>query len=210
MPLLLVLGFWCRAKFIPPIFNVWQSQTWGGFFYTHFQRKIKSFVLVFAGTWPKGDITIEFGKPLKILCVLNETFVGSRFPGRNASDLIFIRNNKRVEDEYVRVYNQTAIEFYMQKPPASEDMYYCKLKNNNLDHDKDAHEAVCLNKVVIGCKILASSWMFQSSHVITQFFYFKLTYLFVKQKKKLWHFYFAKNIAERVLRFIKLNIVHMR
>lgn len=140
-----------------------------------------------SGTWPIGDIVLEYGQSLQIFCILNKTYVDASFPGKNASDLVFFRNNKRMEPEFITIVNETTISLNVDKPPPAEDMYYCKLKltngdyekhlddyNNNdkkettVDHSKrpkDASgedhgkkdsgkefEAVCLNKVVIGCE----------------------------------------------------------
>ncbi|XP_012282204.1 uncharacterized protein LOC105700688 [Orussus abietinus] len=101
-------------------------------------------------TWPQGDIVLEHGQPLRILCMLNKTFIETNFPGKNASDLVFFRNKKEMEPEYISIINETTIALYVEKPPPAEDMYYCKLRMNN-GHNKQ-HEAVCLNKVVIGFK----------------------------------------------------------
>ncbi|XP_031844734.2 cytokine receptor domeless isoform X1 [Nomia melanderi] len=101
-------------------------------------------------TWPQGDIVLEYGQPLKILCILNRTFVDSEFPGKNATDLVFFRNKKEMEPQYITVINETTISLDVERPPPAEDMYYCKLRLQN-DYNKQ-YEAVCLNKVVVGYK----------------------------------------------------------
>ncbi|KAI4504019.1 hypothetical protein M0802_000490 [Mischocyttarus mexicanus] len=100
-------------------------------------------------TWPHGDIVLEYGHSLKIFCILNMTYIDAAYPGKNSSNLIFFRNLKEMESEYVTIENETTISMYVEKPPPSEDMYYCKLR---ISDDTNQDLAVCLNKVVIGFK----------------------------------------------------------
>ncbi|XP_043508865.1 cytokine receptor [Frieseomelitta varia] len=100
-------------------------------------------------TWPQGDIVLEYGQSLRILCILNKTFMDAEFPGKNASDLVFFRNQKEMESEFITIINETTISLDIEKPPPAEDMYYCRLRLQN--HNKQL-EAVCLNKVVVGFK----------------------------------------------------------
>ncbi|XP_076245773.1 cytokine receptor domeless [Calliopsis andreniformis] len=101
-------------------------------------------------TWPQGDIVLEYGQPLRILCILNQTYVDAEFPGKNASDLVFFRNKREMEPQFISIINETTISLDVERPPPAEDMYYCKLRLHN-DHNKQ-YEAVCLNKVVVGFK----------------------------------------------------------
>ncbi|XP_017887788.1 uncharacterized protein LOC108629550 [Ceratina calcarata] len=101
-------------------------------------------------TWPQGDIIIEHGNPLRIFCILNQSIVDKEFPGKNASDLVFFRNKKEMEPEFITIINETTIALDVEKPPPAEDMYYCRLKLNNEHYEE--YEAVCLNKVVVGFK----------------------------------------------------------
>ncbi|XP_039307357.1 uncharacterized protein LOC105199782 isoform X2 [Solenopsis invicta] len=96
-------------------------------------------------TWPQGDIVIEHGKSLRMYCLLDQEIVNRDYPGKNAGDLRFFRNDQELESEFVTVMNETTIELFIKAPPASDDMYNCKLKLNGSDY-----VAVCLNKVVIG------------------------------------------------------------
>ncbi|XP_053977661.1 uncharacterized protein LOC128875796 [Hylaeus volcanicus] len=108
-------------------------------------------------TWPQGDIVLEHCKPpkthcqpLKILCILNQTFVDNNFRGKNASDLVFFRNAREMEPECITIVNETTISLDVESPPPAEDMYYCRLR---LDNDKNKqYTSVCLNKVVVGFK----------------------------------------------------------
>ncbi|XP_076379609.1 cytokine receptor domeless isoform X2 [Megalopta genalis] len=100
-------------------------------------------------TWPQGDIVLEYGQSLKILCILNKTF-DSYLPEGNASDLMFFRNNKEMEPQFITIVNETTISLDVEQPPPAEDMYYCKLRPQNDSNKKP--EAVCLNKVVVGYK----------------------------------------------------------
>ncbi|XP_076178162.1 cytokine receptor domeless [Ptiloglossa arizonensis] len=101
-------------------------------------------------TWPQGDIVLEHGQSLRILCILNQTFMDAEFPGKNASDLVFFRSNKEMDPQFITIINETTISLDIEKPPPAEEMYYCKLRLNN-DYNKQ-EEAVCLNKVVVGFK----------------------------------------------------------
>lgn len=74
----------------------------------------------------------------------------AEFPGKNASDLVFFRSNKEMDPQFITIINETTISLDIEKPPPAEEMYYCKLRLNN-DYNKQ-EEAVCLNKVVVGCK----------------------------------------------------------
>lgn len=74
----------------------------------------------------------------------------TEFPGKNASDLVFFRNKKEMEPQFITIINETTISLDVERPPPAEDMYYCKLRLHS-DYNKQ-YEAVCLNKVVVGCK----------------------------------------------------------
>ncbi|KAM0725763.1 Cytokine receptor [Formica fusca] len=102
-------------------------------------------------TVPRGDIIIKYGNPLRIMCMLNETYVNKHFPGKNSSNLIFFRNDKRMEQEYITVINRTTIMLYNELPPPGDNMYYCQLNLSGKD------VGVCLNKVVIGYEPKAPS-----------------------------------------------------
>lgn len=105
---------------------------------------------VIIGTWPTNDIILEYGQSLRILCILNQTIVDKEFPGKNASNLSFYRNDKKMEREYIRIINSTTIEMFVEKPPPSHDMYHCKLQTSESIKDD---VAVCLNNVAVGCKL---------------------------------------------------------
>lgn len=113
------------------------------------ERDQRNVFLFCVGTWPAGDIVLEHGNPLHILCILNQTFIESSFPGKNSSDLVFFKGQRKVEPEFISVVNETAIRLDVSEPPPENAMYYCKLRLDET-YDKD-YEAVCLNKVVVGC-----------------------------------------------------------
>jgi hypothetical protein len=98
-------------------------------------------------TVPRGDIELEYGNPLRILCILNVSH--SAAAGKNSSDLVFFRNNREVRKDFVTVVNSTTLAVYIEKPPISSSMYYCKLKDTP---DKGTYTAVCLNKVIVDSK----------------------------------------------------------
>ncbi|XP_043487260.1 uncharacterized protein LOC122514466 [Polistes fuscatus] len=100
-------------------------------------------------TEPHGDIVLEHGDSLEIRCILNKTYIDLEYPGKNSSDLVFFRNMKEMEPEYITIENETTILMKVERPSPAEDMYYCKLR---LSDDDNQHLAVCLNKVVIGFK----------------------------------------------------------
>ncbi|XP_043283001.1 uncharacterized protein dome isoform X2 [Venturia canescens] len=98
-------------------------------------------------TWPRGDIVLEYGQPLRILCMLSMDYTNEKFPGKNSSDLVFTRNKKELEPEFITVLNESTIALYVEKPPPADDMYHCKLKLN-----ETVDIGVCINKVAIGFK----------------------------------------------------------
>jgi hypothetical protein len=98
-------------------------------------------------TIPRGDIDVEYGYPLKILCILNRGH--SAAAGKNSSDLVFFRGDREVPKEFVTVVNSTTLEVYIEKPQRSSSMYYCKLKDTPA---KNEYMAVCLNKVSVDSK----------------------------------------------------------
>jgi hypothetical protein len=87
---------------------------------------------------------------LRILCILNKTFIEASFPGKNSSDLVFFKGYRQIEPEFITVLNDTTIQLDVSRPPPENAMYYCKLRLDK-NYDKD-YEAVCLNKVVVGCE----------------------------------------------------------
>ncbi|EZA53737.1 hypothetical protein DMN91_008451 [Ooceraea biroi] len=107
--------------------------------------------LITAGkTWPRGDIVIQRGNPLRIYCMLNQTYVDLHLPGKNSSDLAFFRNKRKLGRHFVSIVNETTIVLNIQEPPPSDNMYYCKLRLGEYGETNRAYEAVCLNKVVVG------------------------------------------------------------
>jgi hypothetical protein len=104
-------------------------------------------LLYFLVTIPRGDIILEYGNPLRILCILNTSH--SAAVDKNSSDLVFFLDDSEVPKEYVTVVNSTTLEVYIEKPPMSSSMFYCKLKYMSA---KDPYMAVCLNKVMVDSK----------------------------------------------------------
>jgi hypothetical protein len=101
----------------------------------------------FLVTIPRGDIVLEYGNPLKILCILNKSH--SAAADKNSSDLVFFLDDSEVPQEFVTVVNSTTLQVYIEKPPISSSMYYCKLKDTPAE---DEYMAVCLNKVIVDSK----------------------------------------------------------
>lgn len=108
----------------------------------------------FIGTWPQGDIVLQHGQSLKILCILNQTYININYPSKNASNLVFSHNKKEVDMDYITIINETTVSLDIMQPPPADDVYYCKLRlNKGNKNDKNNNDVgVCLNKVVIGCK----------------------------------------------------------
>jgi hypothetical protein len=75
----------------------------------------------------------------------------SEAKGKNSSDLVFYHGSNEVLREFVRVVNSTTLEMYVEKPPISSSMYYCKLKTNATPAQV-TYTAVCLNKVIVDRK----------------------------------------------------------
>lgn len=94
-------------------------------------------------TLPRGDVSLLFGQPLEILCLLNTQ--DKKAEGRNSSDLLFYRNMELVQSEFLTVVNSTALRMHIPRPSPSDSVYYCKLRLP----DKDKL-MVCYNKVVVG------------------------------------------------------------
>ncbi|EFA12822.1 cytokine receptor [Tribolium castaneum] len=94
-------------------------------------------------TVPQGDIVIEYGNPLDIICVLLNN--SKNILGPDASlNLSFVRNQDAVPPEMIEVINSTAIKLHIDKPPkVSSDTYSC------LQYNKSA---VCMNCVTVGTK----------------------------------------------------------
>ncbi|XP_066908387.1 cytokine receptor isoform X1 [Halyomorpha halys] len=98
--------------------------------------------LVTAGvTVPKGDITIEYGNPLEILCMLNTPTI------YNSSHLRFYDNGEEVSKELVNLVNETTLRLFVEKPPISSRLYSCKLMTA-----PNEFEGVCFNYVYVGGK----------------------------------------------------------
>lgn len=94
-------------------------------------------------TIPAGDIILMEGELLELYCVLNLTHPGTK--GRNASHLMFYRQNKTVAQEHLHVVNETTLKLTM-RPNVSSAMYYCKLNK----WEDAAQDVVCLNNVAVG------------------------------------------------------------
>ncbi|XP_046481317.1 cytokine receptor-like [Neodiprion pinetum] len=133
-------------------------------------------------TWPQGDIQLEYGEPLKIYCILDETLRESRYPGKSSLDLVFFRNGRQIEPEHVTLINETTIAMYIEKPEPSSDVYICKLRLNNGYGQQ--YEDICMNKVIIGFKPkeplnfscvsqnwenLTCTWVPAPNHIATKF-----------------------------------------
>ncbi|KAK3917504.1 Cytokine receptor [Frankliniella fusca] len=94
-------------------------------------------------TIPQGDIILLEGDLLELYCVLNLTHPAVK--GRNASHLMFYRQNKTVAPEHLHVVNETTLKLTM-RPNVSSAMYYCKLNK----WEDAAPDVVCLNNVAVG------------------------------------------------------------
>lgn len=102
---------------------------------------------------------MEHGQDLKILCILNQTKVDRKYPGKNASDLYFVHNEDNMDPSFVKIINETTVEMSVKNPPAARDMYYCRIRIEDYDPEsKD--ELVCLNTVAIGCKLFINTILF--------------------------------------------------
>ncbi|XP_071454335.1 cytokine receptor isoform X2 [Hetaerina americana] len=132
-------------------------------------------------TYPRGDIFLEVGQPLEILCMLNPSHKDAL--ERNASHLVFYRNDELVPPEFLRVVNTTTLKLYVKEMPASSDMYYCRLKLRN-GHDL---KSVCLNSVFVGYKpqevtnftCISNNWQSLTCSWVPPHNYVKTTYTLV-------------------------------
>lgn len=96
-------------------------------------------------TYPRGDITLEVGSNLTILCMLNETHPDAL--NRNASHLLFYNRTKPVSSDKITILNKTTIELNMFNVSKSKSNFYCKLK-----YEKNVQKGVCLNMVYVDTK----------------------------------------------------------
>lgn len=96
-------------------------------------------------TYPRGDITLEVGSNLTILCMLNETHPDAL--NRNASNLLFYNGTKPVSSDKITILNKTTIELDMFNVSKSKSNFYCKLKCEN-----NIQKGVCLNMVYVDTK----------------------------------------------------------
>lgn len=107
------------------------------------------YFVIFSVTIPEGDILLEYGEHLRILCILNVNH--SSAVGKSSSDLVFFHDDRLMPQQLVKVINSTALEIYIEKPAISSSMYYCKLKVEETPA-KVTYTAVCLNSVVVDRK----------------------------------------------------------
>lgn len=93
-------------------------------------------------TYPVGDVTLEYGQPLNLTCILYD-YIPER-DGKHA-ELFFIKNNEtnRLPKEMIEIVNSTSIRLYIERPnQASDDNYVCYYGTN----------LVCMNVVSVGVK----------------------------------------------------------
>ena len=102
----------------------------------------------FPVTIPRGDIEVKYGDPLRILCILDVSHPAAA--DKNSSDLVFFHDNSEVQKEFLTVVNSTTLQVYIETPPKSSSMYYCKLKVTT--PTRNEYMAVCLNKVFVDSK----------------------------------------------------------
>ncbi|XP_014257386.1 cytokine receptor isoform X2 [Cimex lectularius] len=95
-------------------------------------------------TFPKGDITLEYGSALEIYCILN--------PDRkeNASSLSFTVNGTTIPQSAYKIVNRTTLKLYFKKHPPGRYVYHCLL--DSIDDPSSKNRAVCLNVVHVGYK----------------------------------------------------------
>jgi len=96
-------------------------------------------------TWPRGDIILEEGTPLRINCTLYPDH--GTTSGRDSSYLTFYNGTDEVAPEHITVLNDTSVQLFITDLPLSDKtIMYCKLKKiGNV-----TERVVCLNKVVVG------------------------------------------------------------
>ncbi|XP_066903287.1 cytokine receptor, partial [Halyomorpha halys] len=92
-------------------------------------------------TVPKGDIIVEYGNPLEILCILRTPTV------YNSSLLRFYHDREEVSKELLSIVNETTLRLFVEKPPISSRLYFCKLMTA-----PNEFKGVCLNYVFVGTK----------------------------------------------------------
>ncbi|XP_059488717.1 cytokine receptor isoform X2 [Neocloeon triangulifer] len=96
-------------------------------------------------TWPRGDIVLEEGNPLRINCTVYPDHNMTK--GRDSSYLTFYNGTHEISHEHISVLNDTTVQLLMTDLPLSnKTVMYCKLRKNKEYHEK----VVCLNKVIVG------------------------------------------------------------
>ncbi|KAF2900731.1 hypothetical protein ILUMI_05456 [Ignelater luminosus] len=88
-----------------------------------------------------NKLYIKHGDSFNLNCVLNEEHY------RNLSNNIyFTRDNELLPNDMIQVLSGTAVRLHVKKPPKSESLYECRLK--------DYTKPICLNIVVVDARPL--------------------------------------------------------
>ncbi|XP_018569941.1 uncharacterized protein LOC108909948 [Anoplophora glabripennis] len=97
-----------------------------------------------AYTVPQGDIVLRYGEALNITCNLLKEGAGK--DDLNASSrLFFMRDNKPVPPEMVKIINSTSINLYVgEHPKTTEANYYCYFNAT------EGSRMICMNSVYVG------------------------------------------------------------
>ncbi|KAK4871636.1 hypothetical protein RN001_015760 [Aquatica leii] len=110
------------------------------------ERECSKGLLTPGYTDPHGDILIEYGDPLDIICVLNDNYT-KEHGEYSSKNLYFVRDEKIIPSEMIEILNSSSIRLHIEKPPKSSSVYTCKLRNGT-------QAAVCFNNVIVGTKPL--------------------------------------------------------
>lgn len=115
-------------------------------------------------TIPEGDITLEVGRSLEILCIINDDYVNTK--GFSSENIVFYNGSTLVDQNFVTRINDTTAKLHIDNVTISASMFYCKLSHNQYnnsflantitkysdDNGQDELVLVCLNEVRVGTK----------------------------------------------------------
>lgn len=97
-------------------------------------------------TRPKGDIYVEYGKPLVITCTVNYV---ENYTDYTPSDYLYFEvGNTQVPAEKIRKINDSTIELNDPNPEIQDNMYQCRLSKPS----PRQQWVVCINKVIVSVR----------------------------------------------------------
>lgn len=110
----------------------------------HSSRQCFSRMTSIGYTEPHGDISIKYGDPLNILCVINDD-AAAKYKGNASQYMYFQKDNTVLSKEMITIVNSTTISLHIENPAKTvRDAYHCYIrgpKNKTF---------ICYNFVFVG------------------------------------------------------------